>query len=272
MKKNNNEFRPKLPSPEWSTFSTTPTPKTKTKPPKTKKKKSPNKSENSSFLGRIKSAKRNLKPVKEGRRTNSLIKIAQKRGKAPEPPKKKSPIGTKTRKTSDSKEEYFEKLREILEGFYRGKGKKSSSSRSSVNSSSRSSVSSNNSNTWFKSPVGSSLSSMNSSPKAKSRRVRFRRRDSETTVSRYPQKRTSSNDKAYNTNKKERELKQFKKEINANRDRYGEDLANDVDALDMASVNFGINFQSVIYNLRDNEFIKFKSKYPELFREKKISY
>ena len=242
-------------------------PKNENANPKNEKKKSPDKSENSSFLGRIKSAKRNLKPVKKkGRRTNSLIKIAQKRDKAPEPPKKKSPIGTKMRITSASKEKYFEKLREILEGFYRGrvKGKKSSSSRSSVNS--------NNSSLWGLSSVGSSLSSMNSYPKGKkgSRRVRFRSRDSETTVNRYPQKRTSSNDRAYETNKNKRrelELIQFKEEINANRDRFGDEFANDVNALDMTSVNFGINFQSVKNRLRENEFIEFENKYPELFRE-----
>ena len=271
-KKNNyNEFTPKLPSPKWSTFFNqnpkTPISKTKTKKPTPKtKKKSPNKSKNSSFLEKLISAKKKLRPINKKRRTSSLIKIAQKMNKAPEPPKKKkkSPIGTKTRKTSDSKEENFEKIRKILEEFYRGrgKGKKSSSSRSSVNSS--------NSNTWFKSPVGSSLSSMNSSPKAKSKRVRFRSIDNKKTVSRYPQKRTSSNDSAYKTNKNKRrelELKQFKREINANRDSFGDEFATDVNALDIASVNFGINFQSVKYKLRENEFIEFKDKYPELFRE-----
>ena len=111
-----------------------------------------------------------------------------------------------------------------------------------------------------------------SSPKAKkgSKRVKFRSRDSVKTVSRYQQKRTNSNEWAYNSNRDERrvrELKQFKKEINADRDRFGDDFVNEVNALDMASVNFGIEFQSVKYKLREVELREFKSKYPELFKK-----
>lgn len=56
--------------------------------------------------------------------------------------------------------------------------------------------------------------------------------------------------------------KQFKKEIKANRVRFGNDFINEVNALDIASVNFGSEFQSVKNKLRE-----FKSKYPELFKK-----
>ena len=63
-------------------------------------------------------------------------------------------------------------------------------------------------------------------------------------------------------------MKQFKKEINSNRKRFGNDFqVNEVNVLDMASVNFGIEFQSVKYRLREVELREFKSKYPELFKK-----
>ena len=182
----------------------------------------------------------------------------------------KPKLGQKKRMTSANTERIAGELRDALAKFYAEKGQKSPGSRSSM--------SSNNSSLWNQSSVGSSLSSVesfrrrSSSPKAKkgSKRVKFRSRDSVKTQSRYQQKRTNSNERAYNSNRDKRrvlELKQFKKEINSNRKRFGNDFANEVNALDMASVNFGIEFQSVKYRLREDELREFKSKYPELFKK-----
>jgi hypothetical protein len=201
---------------------------------------------------------------------------------------KRAKLGPKKRMTSANTERIAEELREALAKFYAEKEQKSPGNSSLNNISpeetgkkspgSRSSTSSNNSSLWGLSSVGSSLSSGNSfrrrssSPKAKkgSKRVKIRSRDSVKTVSRYQQKRTNSNEWAYNSNRDERrvrELEQFKKEINADRERFGDDFANEVNALDMASVNFGIEFQSVKYKLREVELKEFKSKYPELFKK-----
>ena len=127
--------------------------------------------------------------------------------------------GVKRRSSSANTERIAGELRDALAKFYAEKGQKSPGSRSSM--------SSNNSSLWNASSVGSSLNSgdsfrrRSSSPKAKkgSKRVKFRSRDSVKTVSRYQQKRTSSNERAYNSNRDNRpvlELKQFKKEINSN--------------------------------------------------------
>ncbi len=41
----------------------------------------------------------------------------------------------------------------------------------------------------------------------------------------------------------------------------------EVNVLDIASVNFGSEFESVKFKLREVELREFKSKYPELFKK-----